>query len=531
MENAHREPQLEPAATTWSVLATAAAERPEAVGFVARFGDDTERAVTYREWHEQVRALAGGLAHRYGVAPGDRVVWLLGNPEAGQALLLYHALGLLGAISVPVNPRTSPAELGSVVATCQPRLCLAADRLAALVDAALPGNGIPKLLLAAGAADPGAIAGDHPVPDPAGRADDPVVLLFTSGTSGRPKGVVHTHRSALAAGAGWAGCFRLTEQDRYQSPFPIFSGAGLHFSGLACLLAGTTYLPEEFEAGATVARLARSGATVFAAVPTVYQLLVDRASEAFTGERLPALRLFDYGGAPMPVGLVRELAARFPAVALVQTYGLTEAGPGGTYLPAEHALSKLGALGLRPAGQHTRLRVVDEQLRDVPHGTPGELLISGPAVMAGYYRDPEATAEVLRDGWLRTGDIVRRDADGFLYYLDRRKDLIIRGGYNVSSIQVEEVLRQHPQVADAAVVGVPDPVLGEEIAAFVVPVAGARPAATALIDHCAARLADYQVPRRVLLTDELPRNTAGKVLKRALRDRISADAAPPKGNA
>jgi acyl-CoA synthetase (AMP-forming)/AMP-acid ligase II len=201
----------------------------------------------------------------------------------------------------------------------------------------------------------------------------------------------------------------------------------------------------------------------------------------------------------------------------MQTYGLTEAGPGGTYLPEELALRFLGSIGTRTAGRFTQVRVVDDQGGDVGPGETGELVLRGASVRRGSHDDPDATRAAMPDGWLRTGDVVRVDVYGALYHLDRKKDIIIRGGFNVASVEVESVLLEHPAVLDAAVVGVPHARLGEAVAAHVVLRPGAVADADALVEHCRARLADFKVPSEVHVRDELPRNAGGKVRKHELR--------------
>jgi acyl-CoA synthetase (AMP-forming)/AMP-acid ligase II len=186
-------------------------------------------------------------------------------------------------------------------------------------------------------------------------------------------------------------------------------------------------------------------------------------------------------------------------------------------LPEEYASAKLGSIGNRPAGRFTQVRVVDESGADVGPDGVGELLLTGPSLMEGYFKDPDATAEAMSDGWLRSGDVVRLDSDGFFYHLDRKKDIIIRGGFNISSVGVEAALFEHPDVVDAAVIGVPHPRLGEDVKAFVVLRPGAQLDVAGLVEHCQARLADFEVPRQIAFRDMLPRNPSGKILKRVLR--------------
>jgi acyl-CoA synthetase (AMP-forming)/AMP-acid ligase II len=223
----------------------------------------------------------------------------------------------------------------------------------------------------------------------------------------------------------------------------------------------------------------------------------------------------------MSPAIIEELRAAFPGVGLMQTYGLTEAGPGGIYLPEDYTTSHLGSVGNRPMGRYTHFRVVNDGGTDVGPGEVGEFIITGPSLMKGYFRDPAATATAIRDGWLWTGDIVRLTEDGFVYHLDRRKDLVIRGGYNISSSEVEDVLVEHPAVQEAAIVAKPHPTLGEDTKAFVVLKDGADARADDLIAHCAGLLADWKVPRDFEFCIELPRNAAGKVLKRVLREQAA----------
>jgi acyl-CoA synthetase (AMP-forming)/AMP-acid ligase II len=228
----------------------------------------------------------------------------------------------------------------------------------------------------------------------------------------------------------------------------------------------------------------------------------------------------------MPTAFIKELRATFPGVGIMQTYGLTEAGPGGIYLPEDYVDEELGSVGNRAMGRYTTFRVVREDGTDVEADELGEFIIRGPSLMKEYFRDPDATAAAIRDGWLWTGDIVRVNERGFVYHVDRRKDLVIRGGYNISSAEVEAVLVEHPAVREAAVVAKPHPTLGEDTKAFVVLREGSEITVAELVSHCAKRLADWKVPRDIEYRAELPKNAAGKVLKRLLRDEASRQREP-----
>lgn len=493
------------------------------VGFVARGRQGRYEAVTFGAWRAASERTARELREQYGIRPGDRVAWIFPNADGLSALVLYHAIARLAAVSVPINDRLTVREAGQIVRHSGSRILIVGeDRLgpaaeiAESVDfpVALCSAADGEITHNAGRASgrlPGNVSDGHRPPE--GRDD--LCLVYTSGTTGLPKGVLHTHGSALAAGLQWADVFRLRGDDVLQSPFPIFGGAGLHFNGLSALWSGATFVVEHFAPAETTATMAAHGTTVYVAVPTVYRLIMDQTPP---GQSPPTrLRILDYGGASMPPALIQELRRAFPDVGLMQTYGLTEAGPGGTYLPEEYALDRLGSVGNRPMGRYTEFRVVREDGMDAGPGELGEFIIRGPSLMKEYYRDPEATGAAIRDGWLYTGDIMRIDEHGFLYYVDRRKDLVIRGGYNISSAEVEAVLIEHPAVQEAAVVAKPHRTLGEDTKAYVVLRDGRDVSAAELVAHCSARLADWKVPRDIELRADLPRNAAGKVRKHILR--------------
>lgn len=508
--------------TVPSLLAERARSNPDALALAGFAEEGDFRRLTLAELLDAARAAGARLIER-GVEPGDAVAWVADNSSALDALVAYHAIAAVGGVNLPLNPRLSRAEVSSILRRSKPRLVLhaapATDLARAAADDADGPAGVGVIPLAeivfAGTSGNDlreSVEARTSAVDPQSAA----VILFTSGTTGTSKGVVHSHESSLAAGIGWGDAMELERGDVLQSPYPVFSGAGLHFNGLACLWWGAAYAIDLPAIGPMLERVGLLGTTVFVAVPSIYQFWL--AAPEFDPGRLGTLRLLDYGGAAMPASVIERLRQALPDVALLQTYGLTEAGPGGTYLPPERAISRLGSIGNRGAGG-LRFRIVDGDGGDVGTGEAGELLVRGPSVMVGYHDDPDATASVLSpDGWLRTGDLVRADADGFLFFVDRSKDIIVRGGYNIGSVEVEEALCAHPEVLEAAVVGVPHERLGEAVAAFVVPVPGSSPEAEALIEHCGTLLADFKRPSTVELRSELPRNAAGKVLKASLRN-------------
>ncbi|HEX4305957.1 MAG TPA: class I adenylate-forming enzyme family protein [Solirubrobacterales bacterium] len=506
--------------TVPELLARRAEADPDGIA-VAGFtesGEDLER-LGFAELRERSMALASRLLE-LGLDEGGAVAWLADNSNGLEGLVLHHAIAAAGGVGVPVNPRLASPEVASILARAEARLVVhsraAQPRAAEAVEMVAARPTVVSLSELYGA---GAMAGHlAAVAERSARLRprEPAVILFTSGTTGTSKGVVHSHETAIAAAIGWADAMRLARGDLLQSPYPVFSGAALHFNGLACLWAGAGYAIDQADVAGMLARVEELGSTVFVAVPAIYQFWL--AEPGFADRRLGSLRLLDYGGAAMPPSVIERLREALSGVALLQTYGLTEAGPGGTYLPEEYAVSKLGSIGNRGAGG-LEFRVLDAHDEDVGPDGEGELVVRGPATMLGYHADPGATAAVLSsDGWLRTGDIVRADADGFLFFVDRNKDIIVRGGYNIGSLEVEGALCSHPEVLEAAAVGVPHPRLGEQVAAFVVRRHDSALSAAELLEHCRPLLADFKLPSRIELRTELPRNAAGKVLKGALRE-------------
>jgi acyl-CoA synthetase (AMP-forming)/AMP-acid ligase II len=499
--------------TVPALLAERAARHPDqtavhakaAAGYVSR---------TFAELARDVRTLAGQLRAR-AVQPGDRVAWQIGNRRGLDAIRLYHAVLWAGAVNVPVNTRLAAPEIADLLRRSACRLLIADPGAAEPASDALGSTALVSLddLAAASAGTAGLAA-------PAARADqDIAAILFTSGTTGRAKGVVHTHGSSLAAAIGWSEALGLGTAEVLQSPFPIFSGAGLHFNGLACLWGSAEFVIDDYDTTASLELAAARGSTVYVAVPSVYAFWLDCPS--LDPRRLTALRLLDYGGAPMAPALIEDLRARLPSVGLMQTYGLTEAGPGGTFLPPDQALRRLGSIGRQCAGTFTQVRVVGPDGSPAASGQPGELLLRGPAVMDGYLDDPVATAEAFDGEWLRSGDIVRADDDGYLYVVDRKKDIVVRGGYNVSSAEVEAALLAHPDILEAAVVGVPHARLGEDVHAIVVARAGAAVDTVAVGTFVRERVADFKAPNGYTVVSALPRNAAGKVMKPVLRDLVA----------
>ncbi|HEY2063581.1 MAG TPA: AMP-binding protein, partial [Amycolatopsis sp.] len=336
--------------------------------------------------------------------------------------------------------------------------------------------------------------------------DDVSDILFTSGTTGRSKGAMSSHRQALGVAAAWASCGELAERDRYLVVNPFFHSFGYKAGILAAVLTGATILPQRvFEARETLRLIQAERISVLPGAPTIYQVLLDAPERAAAD--LSSLRLAVTGAATVPVALVERMRAELGFETVLTAYGLTEAVVATMSRPEDPPDVVARFAGRATAGFEVRL------------GDRDEVLLRGPNVMLGYLDDPNATASAIDpDGWLHTGDVGELDPRGYLRITDRLKDMYVCGGFNVYPAEVEQVLAWHPDVAESAVVGVPDARLGEVGRAYVVPRPGRRPSTEDLLAHCRESLANYKLPRSVAFRAELPRNPAGKVLKRVLRE-------------
>jgi fatty-acyl-CoA synthase len=467
------------------------------------------RRLTYAELDGRAGRAAALLRAR-GVEAGDRVAILCRN-RIGFFELLF-ACAKIGAILVPFNWRMADAELDGLVRHCTPKLIVhgaederAALRLPAPARLALDGD-YEKLMAEA-----------DPAPSrPLWPAESIWYLLYTSGTTGEPKAVVHTFRMALANYVNIGSAIDLRTTDTNLNFLPLFHTAGINLHSLPTLFHGGRVLVlPGFEAEAIVVLLEAERLDTFFGVPAVYQALLDHPR--FRDAPLARVRHWACGGAPLPDALAQR--CRAVGLRVCNGMGMTETGPTAFLAAPLHAWEKIGSIG-KPQ-LLCSVRLVDEALRDVPEGEVGEVLFSGPGVTPGYWNDPEATRSAFTgDGWLRSGDLARRDGDGFYFVVGRRKEMFISGGENVYPAEVENVLAAHPAVAEAAVIGAPDPRWGEVGQAFVRLQDGATPPSTAqLQSFCRARLAGYKVPRRIEWVADFPRTPAGKIQKHKLAPR------------
>jgi fatty-acyl-CoA synthase len=463
---------------------------------------DTDTNYSYGDLHERSCLLAADL-RQLGVLPGDRVATLMQN---GVALLdLLFACGRLGAILVPLNWRLSARELAAPAADTEPRVLICdreyadvAGLIAAQATVVVPDERWPRV----------ADAPATPAPPARVTLDDPWLILFTGGTTGTPKGAVLTHGSILWNAINTAVSWGLSQRDVGPSFTPMFHTGGFNVFTLPLLmLGGRVILPRRFDPAEALATIERERPTVLFAVPTMFQLISEQPG--FDDADLSCLRWAISGGAPLPKPVYQRWCTKVPI--FKQGYGLTEVGPNNFATPDEEAGKHGSTVGRLTF--FARARIADDEGRDLPDGTPGELLLAGPHMCAGYWRRPEDTAAAIRDGWFHTGDIAVRDADGFYYIVDRKKDMIITGGENVYPTEVEVVLYEHPAVREAAVVGLPDPVWGEAICAVVSLKPGQQVTAEDLRDHTRTRLARYKVPKRFVIVADLPKSAAGKILR------------------
>jgi long-chain acyl-CoA synthetase len=433
---------------------------------------------------EQRTAIAAANLRARGVAPGDRVALLLPNGPTFAAAFL--ATLRLGAVAVPLNVLLAKPEV-------EARLTISGATLL-VDDEESIGDDLEPLDVCA---------------DVAGR--DAAVVLFTSGTSGKPKGAILTHRGLEAAARNAAGALRLDSGDVVLGAAPFSHVLGLATGVVATLLSGSAIaVVRRFQAETTLGLMVETETTILLGVPTMLIALCDAARAATA---LPPVRIAHVGGASVPVEVARDFERTFGGE-VYEGYGLTElSGIATTYIAGQRR--KPGSVGLPLGG--TELKIVSLDGHAVRAGEIGEVHVRGPSVIPGYWEDAEATAETLdADGWLSTGDVGYVDDEGYLFLVDRKRELIIRGGYNVYPREVEEVLYAHPAVLEAAVVGVPHETLGEEVAALIVPRPGSAPDPDALRVWAKERLAAYKYPRIVAVVDDLPRGPSGKILKRAI---------------
>ena len=470
------------------------------------------QAVSFSELDRRCRALAGTLA-RLGLSRGDRVALLMANGL--PYVEAYVAVPAAGFVIVPINTRLADPEIAYILGDAGVS-ALITDR---------PPSGVEDLIdhvIRVPDDYEALIASSYPIDDLADlhevSEDDLAGLFYTGGTTGPSKGVMLTHRNLLANMWNTINCCEMRADDRYLVMSPMFHAAGT-YAVLASLALGATQVTvPAFDPDRVLDAIEAERITTTLAVPTMMVALCE--SQSRQPRDSSSLRLLTHGASPVAVETVRRFHDLFPGTAMIHLYGATELSPLTTALANEQ--DELGGPRERSCGQAVlgcRVTIIDSDGNHLPVGESGEVAVRGDNVMAGYWNKPDETAAVLRDGWYRTGDVGWIDDEGFLFLVDRAKDMIVSGGENVYSTEVEQALMTHPGVLECAVYGIPDEKWGEAVAATVVPREGESPTVDDLTEHCRQLIAGFKVPRRIdITTDLLPKSAAGKILKRELRE-------------
>ncbi|MEK5233199.1 fatty acid--CoA ligase family protein [Lysinibacillus sp. FSL K6-0232] len=505
-----------------------AIEQPEKVAYHF-MGKNT----TYGEFEHAVGRFAKGLED-LGIEKGDHVAFLLGNTP--HYLIALYATMRLGATAIPVNPIYTPDEISYILHNGDVKAVIALDALLPLVEKGVQAfPQVQAFIICETASDiaekiaalsPEARDKTHLFTQVIANAaealqpvevtdDDNAIILYTSGTTGSPKGAMLTHGNIYSNARDVAHYLGIRADDRVIATLPVFHVFALTVVVNAPLLSGATILLVPRFSPAEIFALAREQkATVFAGVPTMYNFLYQLPEG--NAEDFATIRLAVSGGASLPVALLHNFEQKFN-VRVSEGYGLSEASPVTCFNPLDRE-RKPGSIGT--SINNVENKVVDVNGQEVPVGEVGELIVRGPNVMKGYYKLPEETAMAIRDGWLYTGDLAKVDEEGYFYIVDRKKDMIIVGGYNVYPREVEEVLFAHDNIVEAAVVGFPDPNLGEAVHAYVVLKEVAATSTEDLFTYCAKHMVKYKVPKVIEIMDELPKNTTGKILRRSLKAKV-----------
>lgn len=512
-----------------SIVRETAQTQPEKIAYHF-MGEDT----SYAEFDASVSKFASAL-QALGIEKGDHIVFLLGNSP--HFLISLYATMRIGATAIPVNPIYTPDEIAYIVHNSDAKTVIALDALLPLIEkaatafttvqnyilcetdpstpekiAVLPARVKNKLhsftqMIATGKSDFEPVVVNE---------NETAIILYTSGTTGSPKGAMLTHKNITSNARDVADYLSFSGDDRVVATLPVFHVFALTVVVNAPLIKGATILLVPRFSPSDVFKIIRSQkATIFAGVPTMYNFMHQFPNGK--KEDFESVRLAISGGASLPVALLHNFEEKFN-VGISEGYGLSEASPVTCFNPLDRERIP-GSIGTSIINVENK--IVNELGEEVPIGEVGELIVRGPNVMKGYYKMPEETEVTLRDGWLYTGDLARRDEKGYFYIVDRKKDLIIVGGYNVYPREVEEVLFEHPHIVEAAVIGIPDADFGEAVHAFVVLKEGVQEDIAELEAYCAASLAKYKVPKRFEFLEELPKNTTGKILRRSLSAHVT----------
>ncbi|MFZ1176402.1 MAG: long-chain-fatty-acid--CoA ligase, partial [Mycobacterium sp.] len=501
--------------TLGDVLARHARVRPDNVAFV-----DPHRRCTFAELDERVRRLANALSAS-GVRSGDRVAVV--GLNSLELVEVWFAALRLGAIAVPVNFRLVPDEIAYVLADSGSRAVVTdlACR-SGVAQARTTAPSVHAVLTIGGDLDEIVITADSHAAGVTVADEAPAFIMYTSGTTGFPKGAVITHRNLYLHALSVIATLGLrSDDDCWMALAPLFHIAGVSGMLPTFLTGGRVIIPPSggFDAEATVRTIAEERVTSCWMTPAQWQQVC--ALPDLSSRDLSGLCRIWWGAAPASTTLLRNMTDAFPQAEIIAAFGQTECSPITCLLRGEDAIGKIGSVGTPML--NVDARIVDDEMNDVPQGEIGEIVYLGPLIMKEYWNKPIETAEAFHDGWFHSGDLVRQDGDGYIYVVDRKKDMINSGGENIYSAELENVLAAHPKVAEVAVIGVPDPKWGETPMAVIMPHDPADAPSDAEIEtHCRAHLAPYKRPHHVVIVDALPRNANGKVLKTSLRQQYGA---------
>lgn len=481
-----------------------------------------DRTYTYEQLNQEVNKLSHGLIKR-GVKKGDKIALMMKNSDT--FIIVFYAIMKTGAIAVPVNFRLTANEVSYILDDSDSSIVVFDEEYASLInDATLQNNKIHLKVTTGDTALTGQVSLQELLvensedPDVSVDESDDAEILYTSGTTGYPKGALFDHHRLLHVAFNTSLILKINPDDVLLHAAPLFHSAQLNLFMIPGIYLGCTQvIHQNFEPEKVLKAIEHYKISLFFGVPTMYNFLLQVPEK--NKYDLSSVTRCGYGAAPMPIALLEPAMELFGTDQFYNMCGQTEGGPGaGAFLLPEQHKTKMGAGG--KASLNTELRVVDEHGDDVQPDEVGEFIIQSEMVMKRYYNKPEETAQALRNGWLYTGDLATIDEDGFITLVDRKKDMIVSGGENIYSTEVEQALYRHPQLLDATVVGLPDPVWGEKVVAIIVPKPGETLDYAELKQFCKDHLADYKIPVEFIEEKEIPRNASGKVLKYRIREAL-----------
>lgn len=475
-----------------------------------------EKEISFKKLNTSVSRFAAGLK-KLNAGPGERAAVLM--PNCTEFIVSFYGIVRTGATALPVNPSLKMQELQFILENSRARFIVTSPDHVSMIKAIKPSLPLLKNIIVTGNKPfSGTISYEKILKTPSSnfqqikvKESNTAVIIYTSGTTGKPKGAMLSHKNLISNVTSVAQISSIGSTDTVLSVLPLFHAFGMTACmNLPLYLGSTMVLLEKFVPDQVVRSVKKYKVTVFAGVPTMFAYLLNQP--AIKPKDFSSLRFVFSGGAPLAVEMIKSWEERF-GIPLVEGYGPTEASPVVTLNTLE-GQRKPGSVGV-PVPD-VCVKIVNENGEEVPTGETGELLVSGPNVMKGYFENPEATHQAIREGWLHTGDLAKKDEEGFIYIVDRKHDMVIVGGFNVYPREVEEVLYAHPKVLEAGVVGVRDQFKGEAVKAYVAPKPGSGLSFDEIMEHCKENLAPYKVPRFIEFRESLPKSDTGKILKKDL---------------